>query len=90
MNNPNQNIEWMIRGARRDPSKVKLDYMPLTEKHKNHRHVLGIELPFDWCLVKGSVLRDMQRQLHEAQQTAALRLRMCANLQKELLRKEAR
>lgn len=52
--------------------------------------VLGIELPFDWCLVRGSVLRSLQKQLHEASMTAALRLRMCANLRREILRKESR
>lgn len=51
---------------------------------------LGIELPFGWCLIKGQTLRQLQSNLREAQQTAALRLRICANLQKELLRKESR
>jgi len=52
--------------------------------------LLGIELPFDWCLVKGEMLRRLQTDLHEAQQTAALRLRICANLQRQLLRKDER
>jgi len=51
---------------------------------------LGIELPFGWCLIKGRTLRRLQAELHEAQQTAELRLRMCANLQREILRKDAR
>lgn len=60
------------------------------QRDKAKAERLGIELPWDWCLVKGSVLRDMQKQLREAQQTAALRLRMCANLRREFLRKDAR
>ena len=51
--------------------------------------VLGVELPFGWYLVKGEMLRRLQAELHEAQQTAALRLRICANLQGKLLRKDA-
>jgi len=49
---------------------------------------LGIELPLGWYLVKGEMLRRLQAELHEAQQTAALRLRICANLQGKLLRKD--
>ena len=68
-------------------------HMPLTEKHKKRSHtpgIEGIELPFDWCLVRGQTLRRLQKELHEAQQTAGVRLRMCANLHKELLRKESK
>ena len=45
---------------------------------------------FGWSLVKGQRLRRLQKELHELQQTAELRLRMCANLQREILRKESR
>jgi len=51
---------------------------------------LGIELPWDWCLVKGERLRAMQKELREARFDAALRSRMCANLLKQLYRKESR
>jgi hypothetical protein len=51
---------------------------------------LGIELPFGWHLVRGDELRRLQMQLHEAEQTAALRLRMCGNLNRKLIRRESR
>ena len=59
-------------------------------KSDKDRRCLGVELPFGWCLVKGDKLRKLQAELHEAQQTAAMRLRMCGQLHKEILRKESR
>jgi hypothetical protein len=55
----------------------------------DHR-CLGIDLPFGWHLVRGDELRRLQMQLHEAEQTAVLRLRTIGNLRRELLRKESR
>lgn len=52
--------------------------------------VLGIELPFDWCLVRGRELRNLQMELRRAKFDAAMRLRMCGQLHKEILRKESR
>ena len=51
---------------------------------------LGFELPWDWCLVRGERLRQLQKDLREARFDAALRSRMCANLLKQLYRKESR
>jgi len=51
---------------------------------------LGIELPWDWYLVRGERLRAMQKELRQVRYTAALRSRMCANLLKQLYRKESR
>jgi hypothetical protein len=62
---------------------------PLTKEQRDNAR-LGIELPFDWCLVRGRELRRLQMQLHEAEQTAALRLRIIANQIKEQKRKESR
>lgn len=60
------------------------------ETRDDARGTLGVELPFGWCLVRGDELRRLQMQLHEAEQTAALRLRTIGNLRRELLRKESR
>jgi len=50
--------------------------------------LLGIELPFDWCLVRGSELRKLQSDLRQAKFDAVMRLHSCANLLKEQIRKE--
>jgi len=51
---------------------------------------IGIELPFGWCLVRGERLRQLQKDLREARFDVMLRSRMCANLLKQLYRKESR
>ena len=84
MNDPNQRIERLIRSR---PSKA--DQKKITPPAKKNS-ILGIELPFDWCLVRGRELRKLQSDLRQAQFDAAMRLRMCANLRRELLRKDSR
>jgi len=81
---PNEIIERQIRAR-----PTKAEQKKITPPAKKNS-ILGIELPFDWCLVRGRDLRALQKELHQAQQTAAMRLRICANLQKELLRKDSR
>jgi hypothetical protein len=69
---------------------IRFTTVPPRAASKSDCRCLGIELPFDWCLVRGDELRRLQMQLHEAEQTAALRLRMCANLNRKLIRRESR
>lgn len=86
MSDPNNECgPWSIVGGT-----LKDKIIKLSKSDKLTRSMFGIELPFGWCLVKGQRLRKLQMDLHEAQQTAGIRLRMCANLRRELLRKDAR
>jgi len=87
MSDPNNKCwPWSIVGAALKEAQIT----ELSKSDNLTRSMLGIELPFGWCLIKGQRLRRLQKELHEAQQDAELRLRMCANLRRELLRKETR
>ena len=62
----------------------------MTKKARREMERLGVELPFDWVLIRGRDLRTLQTELREAQYTASLRARMCAGLLQQLNRKEVR
>jgi hypothetical protein len=74
----------------RQPPRPALEIKEIQDMNKGDRpgtkddgrKLLGIELPFGWCLVKGQRLRAMQKELHEIKQTAGIRLRMCGQLLK--------
>ena len=83
MNDPNQKVERLIRMG---PSKPRSQ----ETNHAERSTLLGIELPFDWCLVRGRELRKLQSDLRRARFDAAMRLRSYANLLKENIRKDSR
>lgn len=59
-------------------------------KTKGKTDRLGIDVPLvDYHLVRGAVLRDLQKRCREAEYAAALRSRIIARLLKQQLRKES-
>jgi len=88
MSGPNREAEMLIRMG---PSKPGAQESKARSTQNPERStLLGIELPFGWCLVRGRELRAMQTDLREARQTAGIRLRMCGRLLKQIYGKESR
>jgi len=50
---------------------------------KKRKRMLGFELPFGWCLVKGSKLRELQSELREEKFKAGVRLKRLVNIYRE-------
>lgn len=55
---------------------------------KKKLKILGIELPWGWCLVKSSELRKLQGDLREEKFKAGIRLQRLVNIYRDrILRK---
>jgi len=52
---------------------------------KSKLKTIGIELPFGWCLVKGSKLRELQSELREEKFKAGVRLKRLVNIYRDKL-----
>jgi len=52
---------------------------------KKRKRMLGFELPFGWCLVKGSKLRELQSELREEKFKAGVRGRRLVNIYRDKL-----
>jgi len=83
MSDPNNNGQLYQFGAKSLYEQRQKGFMPLSEKLKNAES-LGIELPFDLCLVRGEVLRDLQARCRQAEFEASLRSRVIGNLMAEM------
>jgi hypothetical protein len=59
----------------------------LMKTKKSKLKTIGIEMPFGYCLVKGSELRKIQTELREAKFKAAVRARLISKLYLELAKK---
>jgi len=59
-------------------------------KEKKKKGFLGIDLPWGWCLIKGSELRKLQTDLREAQNKVAIRSRWIADLYRSIYNKGSR
>jgi len=57
---------------------------------KSKLKTIGIEMPFGWCLIKGSELRKLQTDLREAQNKVAIRSRWIADLYRSIYNKGSR
>jgi len=55
---------------------------------KSKLETIGIELPFGYCLVKSSKLRELQNDLREAKFKADIRLKRLANIYSDMIKRK--